>query len=97
MIEEKQWAGSDFLNEFASKLSLHNVGRMLEQKQKEFDMFELKEQLNETLRDINTASQNFEFAKETDLIDYYIYQMKASEMKYQYLIKKVKQEKWGVN
>ncbi|HHW31233.1 MAG TPA: YaaL family protein [Clostridiaceae bacterium] len=33
------------------------------------------------------ASRNFEFAYDKEIIDYYTYQMKASETRYQYLLK----------
>ncbi len=43
-----------------------------------------------TREDLENANKNFEFA-EGDLIDYYLYQIKATQSKYNYLIKKAKQ------
>lgn len=39
-----------------------------------------------------TASVNYEFAKEDELIDYYSYLIKASQIKYDYLLKKIKEK-----
>ena len=41
--------------------------------------------------DLENANKNFEFAEE-DLIDYYTYQIKATQSKLNYLLKKVKKE-----
>lgn len=43
-----------------------------------------------TREDLVTASNNYEFA-DGDLIDYYLYQIKATQAKYNYLLKKAKQ------
>ena len=43
-----------------------------------------------TREDLENANKNFEFA-EGELIDYYLYQIKATQSKYNYLIKKAKQ------
>ena len=42
-----------------------------------------------TREDLENANKNFEFA-EGELIDYYLYQIKAVQSKYNYLIKKAK-------
>ena len=42
-----------------------------------------------TREDLQNANKNFEFA-EGELIDYYLYQIKASQSKYNYLLKKAK-------
>ena len=41
-------------------------------------------------KDLNVARKNFEYAKSGDLIDYYIYQIKANQSKLDYLIKLAK-------
>ena len=41
-------------------------------------------------RDLEVANMNFEYAT-GDLIDYYIYQMKACRSKYDFLVKKAKE------
>ena len=42
-----------------------------------------------TKEDLQNANKNFEFA-DGDLIDYYLYQIKATQSKYNYLLKKAK-------
>ncbi len=42
-----------------------------------------------TREDLVTANNNYEFA-DGDLIDYYLYQIKATQSKYNYLLKKAK-------
>lgn len=41
-------------------------------------------------KDLETARRNFEYAKSNDLVDYYIYQIKANQSKLDYLIKLAK-------
>ena len=43
----------------------------------------------QTREDLENANRNFEFA-EGELIDYYLYQIKATQSKYSYLIRKAK-------
>ncbi len=66
---------------------------------KENNFFEKKEKIPnydlikciiKTREDLVSANQNFEFA-EGELIDYYLYQIKAVQSKYNYLLKKAKQ------
>lgn len=45
-----------------------------------------------TREDLITANNNYEFA-DGDLIDYYLYQIKATQSKYNYLLKKAKQSR----
>ena len=49
-----------------------------------------------TKMDLDTARKNYEFA-EAELIDYYLYQIKANQSKLDYLIKKAKDEKIMLN
>lgn len=48
-------------------------------------------------RDLETARRNFEYAKSNDLVDYYIYQIKANQAKIDYLIKLAKAKGIFVN
>lgn len=48
-------------------------------------------------RDLETARRNFEYAKSNDLVDYYIYQIKANQTKIDYLIKLAKTKGIFVN
>lgn len=61
---------------------------------KEITNLEKKEELEKSIKTSKTTlmnmHNNLKFA-EGDLIDYYIYQIKAEEAKYDYLIKKAKQ------
>lgn len=47
-------------------------------------------------RDLDMARKNYEFA-ESDLIDYYLYQIKANQSKLDYLIKTAKRKKIMLN
>ena len=46
----------------------------------------------QTREDLQNANRNYEFAEE-ELIDYYLYQIKAVQSKYNYLLRKAKQSK----
>lgn len=52
-------------------------------------MLELLKGINESKNILRNMYHNMQFA-ESDLIDYYTYQIKAEEAKYNYLIKQVK-------
>ena len=57
------------------------------------------EELLETIKNVNTTlanmHNNLQFAN-SDLIDYYTYQIKAEEAKYNYLIKQAKKKKLNI-
>lgn len=53
---------------------------------------ELLNRINESKNHLINMYNNMQFA-ESDLIDYYTYQIKAEEAKYSYLIKQAKKEK----
>ena len=53
--------------------------------------FELIKAIVDTKIELENASRNFEFA-EAEMIDYYVYQIKANKSKLDYLIKKVKSQ-----
>ena len=50
---------------------------------------ELLKSILDTKRELTVANKNFELAEE-ELVDYYVYQIKASKSKLDYLIKQVK-------
>ena len=58
-------------------------------KKKEIPDEDLIRSIIKTREDLTNANKNFEFA-EGELIDYYLYQIKATQSKYSYLIKKAK-------
>ena len=71
---------------------------MIEEYRKEVNIIDKsKEEMNKlliqnmiyTLNEIEVARNNFEFAEE-ELIDYYLYEIKANQAKLNYLIKKSK-------
>ena len=58
---------------------------------------ELIKNIIKTKRELETARKNFEYAKSNDLVDYYIYQIKANQAKIDYLIKLAKAKGIFVN
>lgn len=66
------------------KDSSHNL------KKKQNPDIDLMSCIIKTREDLITANNNYEFA-DGDLIDYYLYQIKATQSKYNYLLKKAKQ------
>lgn len=61
------------------------------------ELDDLMENLKKARNELAVATMNYEFAKEDELIDFYIYSMKAAQIKYDYLLKKVKEKggTWG--
>lgn len=57
---------------------------------------ELIRNIVKTRKELDFANKNYEFA-DSDLIDYYIYQMKANQAKLDYLIKMAKVKGLNVN
>lgn len=57
---------------------------------------ELVECIVKTKFDLDIATKNFEHA-EGELIDYYLYQIKANKAKLDYLIKEVKQKGFSLD
>ncbi|MDD7022919.1 MAG: YaaL family protein [Aeromonadales bacterium] len=57
---------------------------------------ELIRNIMETRKELECANKNFEFA-DSDLIDYYIYKVKANQAKLNYLIKMAKVNGINVN
>ena len=58
-------------------------------KEPENPNIELIKSIIKTREDLVNANKNFEFA-EDELVDYYLYQIKAIQSKYSYLLKKAK-------
>lgn len=58
----------------------------MEEKEREI---ELIKNIIKTRRELKNVNRNFEYAQD-DLIDYYIYEMKANQAKLNYLIKMAK-------
>jgi hypothetical protein len=56
------------------------------------DVTELISMLKDTKRAWNTSILNYEYMTEEELIDYYSYQIKAHELRFEYLLKKAKEK-----
>jgi hypothetical protein len=95
MIEMKPSENSnllqDFLNSFITRKKTP-IKMDPENREKE----EILENLNRAKRDLDVANANFEFAQDEGLVDYYIYEIKAAETKYQYLLKKAREKNINV-
>ncbi|MCI8482696.1 MAG: YaaL family protein [Clostridia bacterium] len=61
---------------------------IMQRTEEELDV-ELIKSIIKTKQDLQAANRNYEFA-EGDLIDYYLYQIKANQSKLNYLLKKAK-------
>jgi len=55
------------------------------------DTQDLINHLKNAQNEFETAVRNYEFADEPELVDYYTYKIKATQTRYQYLLKKVKE------
>lgn len=51
----------------------------------------LLDDLDKTQHELQNAYSNLEYMTDPDLIDYYIYQVKAVQMRHKFLLSKVKQ------
>lgn len=56
------------------------------------ETIELVKNLKIAQLEFESAINNYEFAKEPDLVDYYTYNIKATQTRYQYLLKKAKEK-----
>ncbi len=62
---------------------------ILDKNQKEYEK-ELVQSIIITRNNLDVANKNYEYAEE-ELIDYYLYKIKAEKAKYNYLLRKAKQ------
>lgn len=63
---------------------------LIEKSEEELNV-ELIKSIIKTKMDLDNANKNYEFA-EGELIDYYLYQIKANQSKLNYLLKKAKKD-----
>ena len=63
----------------------------LETLQKEQYLKELKESINNAYMEWQNSLANFESAEGKEMVDYYSYRIKASQIRYDYLLKKAKE------
>jgi hypothetical protein len=80
-IEKKDNSFLDYLLEKFSK-----------PKSEDIETQELIKNLKLAQIEFETAINNYEFANDPELVDYHTYNIKATQTKYQYLLKKVKEK-----
>ena len=67
-----------------------NLAKKLDESKKTEFLHELRLAQN----DLETARNNYNFAQDTNLLDYYIYEIKAAETRVNYYLKLAKKEKF---
>lgn len=70
---------------------LKEIYHEMELRDPEKDRAALLKNITQARQDWLSAVSNFEQAEDSDLIDYYIYKMKACQVRYNYLLKKAKE------
>ena len=80
-IEKKDNNIFDFILEKFSK-----------QKTEDLETKELIKNLKNAQVEFESAINNYEFANEPELVDYYTYKIKATQTRYQYLLKQAKEK-----
>ncbi len=68
------------------------MGLLVHEPKKDPKVATLLQDLDRTQHDLANAYTNLEYMTEPDLIDYYIYQVKAAQMRYKFLLAQVKQQ-----
>lgn len=81
-VERKN--NSNIFNYFLDKLS--------KSKSYDNDTQDLINNLRNAQSEFETAVSNYEFAEDPELVDYYTYKIKATQTRYQYLLKKAKEK-----
>lgn len=68
------------------------LDKLSKSKETDNDTLDLIKNLKNAQSEFETAITNYEFAKDPELVDYYTYKIKATETRYQYLLKKAKEK-----
>lgn len=68
------------------------MGRKMMQTEREYRYSQMLQNIQQAKTDLDCAYQNFDHATDPDLIDCYIYQLKSAQMRYKYLLDRIKQE-----
>lgn len=68
------------------------LDKLSKAKETDTDTLDLIKNLKNAQSDFETAISNYEFAKDPELVDYYTYKIKATQTRYQYLLKKAKEK-----
>ena len=55
-------------------------------------IFSLKEELRQIMTDMDCARNHFDQAVDTVLIDCYIYEINAAQLRYQFLLRRIKNQ-----
>ncbi|HHU91267.1 MAG TPA: DUF2508 family protein [Clostridiaceae bacterium] len=76
---------------FFKRLSGAKIREAAELAKKEALMRELTENIHDAYIEWKNAMANFETAEGKEMVDYYAYKIKASEIRYDYLIRKAKE------
>ena len=74
-----------------SNIFRHIWDKLLKQKPYDDDTQDLINHLKNAQNEFETAVSNYEFADDPELVDYYTYKIKATQTRYQYLLKKAKE------
>ena len=74
-----------------SNIFSHIWDKLLKSPPYDNDTQDLINNLKNAQKDFESALSNYEFAKEPELVDYYTYKIKATQTRYQYLLKKAKE------
>lgn len=82
LLRQKINGGKYMIERYLQEREIEN----LEEREKEIEL--IKNIIN-TRRELKNVDKNFEYAQD-DLVDYYIYEMKANQAKLNYLIKMAK-------
>ena len=84
-IEQKGIALMERIRTFTARHEL--------EQQKEASRKEFLTEIEKARRDLETARNNYNFAKEPALLEYYIYEIKAAETRLNYYVRLAKKEK----
>jgi hypothetical protein len=71
---------------------INNIKPIKKSKNSDFEKIDLKREMDETKQQIKILNNNFMWA-DSELIDYYSFLLKAYEIKYAYLLKKVRENR----
>lgn len=74
---------------------IRSYGEQSEQKRQEsLGRLEFLNEMEQARLDLEAARNNYNFAKEPALLEYYIYEIKAAETRLNYYVKLAKKEEW---
>ncbi|HHW47693.1 MAG TPA: DUF2508 family protein [Clostridiaceae bacterium] len=92
--EKSQQAGrkhSGFLSALFGKLSARGKKNIIKEDGQD-EALALVEELKNARNEWIDANMSFEYANSQEMVDYYTYRIKASEVRYEYFLKKAKEK-----